>query len=131
MTALMSGVVGGGCGLVLGAVLVPFGSALQTEEFNNLPLKQQFRRGMQEVGSSSRSWGKNLAVIGAVFSTTECFVEKARGRTDKWNQIGGGCLTGAILAHGSGPQAMALGCAGFAAFSAAIDAMGFGPHGDH
>ena len=33
--------------------------------------------------------------------------------------------------HGSGPQAMCIGCAGFAAFSAAIDAMGFGPHGDH
>ena len=129
MTALMSGVVGGGCGLVLGAVLVPFGSALQTEEFNNLPLKQQFRRGMQEVGSSSRSWGKNLAVIGAVFSCTECFVEKARGRSDKWNPVAGGCITGAVLAHSSGPAGMAFGCSTFAAFSYVIEALGFGQFG--
>ena len=126
MTGVISGVVGGALGMVVGAVLVPFGSALQTEEFNNLPLRQQFRRGMKEVGSSSRSWGKNLAVIGAVFSTTECFVEKARGRTDRWNPVFGGCITGAALAHGSGPQGMAIGCGGFAAFSYAIDALGFG-----
>ena len=129
MTALMSGVVGGACGLVLGGVLVPFGSALQTEEFNNLPLKQQFRRGMQEVGSSSRSWGKNLAVIGAVFSCTECFIEKARGRSDKWNPVAGGCITGAVLAHGSGPAGMAFGCSTFAAFSYVIEALGFGQFG--
>ena len=164
MTALMSGVVGGGCGLVLGAVLVPFGSALQTEEFNNLPMRQQVKRGFQEVGSSSRSWGKNLMVIGAVFSCTECFVEKSRGRTDRWNPVFGGCITGGVLAvraaptretarpsphasapprvpvpdrrvlpclapdaqAGSGPQAMAIGCAGFAAFSYVIDQLGFG-----
>ena len=65
-------------------------------------------------------------VIGAVFSCTECFVEKARGRTDRWNPVVGGCITGAVLAHGSGPQGMALGCGGFAAFSYAIDALGFG-----
>ena len=126
MTAVISGVVGGGCGLVLGGVLVPFGSALQTEEFNNLPMKQQFRRGMQEVGTSSRSWGKNLAVIGAVFSCTECFVEKARGRSDRWNPVAGGCITGAVLAHGSGPTGMAFGCGTFAAFSYVIEALGFG-----
>mmetsp|Transcript_16526 Transcript_16526/g.35426 ORF Transcript_16526/g.35426 Transcript_16526/m.35426 type:complete len:93 (+) Transcript_16526:1-279(+) len=89
-------------------------------------MKEQMRRGMKEVGTQSRSWGKNLLVIGAVFSCTECFVEKTRGRSDKWNAIGGGCLTGGILAASSGPQAMAIGCAGFAAFSAAIDALGIG-----
>ena len=111
---------------MLGGVLVPFGSALQTEEFNNLPMRQQFRRGMQEVGTSSRSWGKNLAVIGAVFSCTECFVEKARGRSDRWNPVAGGCITGAVLAHGSGPTGMAFGCGTFAAFSYVIEALGFG-----
>jgi len=127
---VVSGAVSGLAGIVLGAVLAPFNSSMQAQ-IEHLPLRQQFVRGGQEIAAQSKSWGKNLAVIGAVFSTTECFVEKARGRTDKWNQIGGGCLTGAILAYGSGPQAMCLGCAGFAAFSAAIDAMGFGPHGDH
>lgn len=32
-----------------------------------------------------------------------------------------GCATGAALAAGQGPQAMCLGCVGFAAFSAAIE----------
>ena len=89
--------------MALGAILVPFSQTLQTEEFNNLPMRQQVRRGFQEVGSSSRSWGKNLAVIGAVFSCTECFVEKTRGRTDRWNPVFGGCITGGVLAVRAAP----------------------------
>ena len=81
---------------------------------------------MKEMGSQSKSWGKNLMVIGAVFSCSECFVEKSRGRSDRWNAVYGGCITGAVLARDAGPQAMAMGCAGFAAFSYAIDALGFG-----
>mmetsp|Transcript_52360 Transcript_52360/g.170299 ORF Transcript_52360/g.170299 Transcript_52360/m.170299 type:complete len:153 (-) Transcript_52360:517-975(-) len=125
MQAIVSGVVGGGAGLVLGAVLTPLNSQLQ-QETEHLPLREQMRRGGREMGSQSRSWGKNLLVIGAVFSVSECFVEKSRGRSDRWNSIFGGCLTGGVLAAGAGPQAMGVGCAGFAAFSAAIDALGFG-----
>ena len=149
--------------MVLGAVLAPFQSNMASIEDTNLPMKEQFRRGFREMGTQSRSWGKNLMVIGAVFSCSECFVEKTRARKDRWNPIVGGCITGGVLAasgerHGrleacdpprypprtptclptdrcapraacacaAGPQAMAFGCAGFAAFSAAIDAMGFG-----
>jgi len=125
MQAIISGTVGGVAGLGLGAILTPFNSSLQTE-VENLPLKEQFRRGAQEMGAQSRSWGKNLAVIGAVFSVSECFVEKARGKSDRWNAVYGGCVTGGVLAANAGPQAMAVGCAGFAAFSYAIDALGFG-----
>lgn len=32
-----------------------------------------------------------------------------------------GCFTGGVLAAKAGPKAAAMGCAGFAAFSAAID----------
>lgn len=38
-----------------------------------------------------------------------------------WNGVSAGAIAGAVLAAKSGPQAMALGSAGFAAFSAAID----------
>ena len=98
MQAIISGVVGGGAGLVLGAILAPFNSNISNMETDNLPMKEQFRRGLREMGSQSKSWGKNLMVIGAVFSCSECFVEKTRARTDRWNPIFGGCITGGILA---------------------------------
>lgn len=103
MTGFISGGAGGVLGMALGAILVPFSQTLQTEEFNNLPMKQQVKRGFAEVGSSSRSWGKNLMVIGAVFSCTECFVEKSRGQTDRWNPVFGGCITGGVLAVRAAP----------------------------
>ena len=127
---VVSGAVSGLAGIVLGAVLAPFNSSMQAQ-IEHLPLRQQFVRGGQEIAAQSKSWGKNLAVIGAVFSTTECFVEKARGRTDVRNQIGGGCLTGAISRTARGRRRWASAAPALAAFSAAIDAMGFGPHGDH
>lgn len=43
--------------------------------------------------------------------------KKRRGKSDIWNAIMGGCAAGAALSAKGGPQAMALGCAGFAAFS--------------
>jgi import inner membrane translocase subunit TIM22 len=71
---------------------------------------------------SSISSGKNFAKVGAIFSGTECAIEGLRAKNDLWNGVAGGCLTGGILARSAGPQAVAVGCAGFAAFSAAIDA---------
>ena len=105
MQAIISGGVGGLAGMVLGAVLAPFQSNMATIEQQDLPMKEQFRRGFKEMGVQSRSWGKNLALIGAVFSCTECFVEKSRGRHDRWNPILGGCATGAILAANGAPRA--------------------------
>ncbi|KAL1499519.1 hypothetical protein AB1Y20_011722 [Prymnesium parvum] len=129
MQSIISGVVGGGAGMALGAVLAPFNSSVGVES-EHLPIKEQFRRGLREMGTQSRSWGKNLAVIGAVFQCSECFVEKSRGRSDRWNAVGGGCITGGVLAINAGPQGMAMGCAGFAVFSYAIDALGFGHMGE-
>ena len=37
------------------------------------------------------------------------------------NGVAAGCITGGVLAAKAGPQAALVGCAGFAAFSAAID----------
>lgn len=61
-------------------------------------------------------------VVGALFSGTECCIEGLRAKNDLTNGIAAGCITGGILGAKAGPQAALLGCAGFAAFSAAIDA---------
>lgn len=118
-----------------------------------LPLKQQLRLAGRDIAQRSRTWGKNFGAIGGLFSVSECFVAKvrarpacrgrcvasrlihglrvqARGANDMWNPVIGGCITGGGLAARSGPQACAVGCAGFAAFSLAIEAIGFGQHGD-
>lgn len=96
MQAIISGAVGGVAGMALGAVLAPFNSSIGVDE--SLPMKEQFRRGAREMGTQSRSWGKNLMVIGAIFQCSECFVEKTRGTTDRWNPVLGGCVTGGALA---------------------------------
>lgn len=59
--------------------------------------------------------------MGALFAGSECVVEKMRAKHDMYNSVYAGCATGAVLAHSGGPKAMCIGCATFAAFSAAID----------
>ena len=59
---------------------------------------------------------------GSIFAGTECCIEGFRAKNDLANGVLAGCITGGVLAAPAGPQAAALGCAGFAAFSAAIDA---------
>ena len=74
------------------------------------------------MGSRSFSSAKNFGLIGAMFAGTECCIEGFRGRHGWENSVAAGCITGGILGAKAGPQAALLGCGGFAAFSAAIDA---------
>ena len=83
--------------------------------------KQELRDSARKTRAKSRSWGKNFAALTAMFQGFECAIEKTRGTHDIYNSMSAGCLTGAALAHKSGPQAMGIGCVGFAAFSAVID----------
>lgn len=96
--------------------LTPQGQAL-----SNLPVREQLRRGFKDMGSRAYSSAKNFALIGALYSGTECCVEGFRAKSDLQNSVVAGCITGGALAYKAGPQAAALGCAGFAAFSTAID----------
>ena len=50
-------------------------------------------------------------------------VEKYRGKHDVWNAVVSGCVTGAAMQAKQGPQASAIGCGGFAAFSLVIDSI--------
>ncbi|KAJ9139466.1 hypothetical protein NKR23_g7978 [Pleurostoma richardsiae] len=135
----MSGVAGFGLGGVFGMFMAsmaydtPFHTAApgtpgapatpgQPTPISSLPLRQQLRVGFKDMGARSWSTAKNFGMVGALFSGIECGIEGFRAKNDMGNGVAAGCATGAILARGGGPQAAALGCAGFAAFSAAIDA---------
>lgn len=85
------------------------------------PLREQLKRGFKDMGSRSYSSAKNFGKVGAIFAGTECCVEGYRAKNDLANGVIAGCITGGVLAAPAGPQAAALGCAGFAAFSLAID----------
>ncbi|KAG4424284.1 Tim17/Tim22/Tim23/Pmp24 family-domain-containing protein [Cadophora sp. MPI-SDFR-AT-0126] len=88
----------------------------------SLPLRQQLKAGLRDMGARSFSSAKNFGKVGAIFAGTECCIEGFRAKNDLANGVLAGCITGGVLAAPAGPQAAALGCAGFAAFSAAIDA---------
>lgn len=88
---------------------------------SSLPWKQQLSHGLKDMGKRSYSTAKNFGTVGALFSGIECGIEGLRAKNDLGNGAAAGCISGAILARNAGPQAMAVGCAGFAAFSTAID----------
>jgi import inner membrane translocase subunit TIM22 len=127
-------VIAGGMGYGLGGMFGIFMSSMRYDTpmssglpggvgtISDLPVREQLRLGFKDMGRSALSSAKNFGYIGAIFAGTECCIEGFRAKNDLANGVMAGCLTGGWLAKGAGPQAMAVGCAGFAAFSAAIDA---------
>ncbi|KAB8360883.1 hypothetical protein FH972_024616 [Carpinus fangiana] len=92
-----------------------------TSSVSTLPMREQLRHGLKDMGRASWSSAKNFGKVGAIFSGSECCIEGLRGRNELSNGVAAGCVTGGLLAYKAGPQAAAVGCLGFAAFSAAID----------
>ncbi|CCE66132.1 hypothetical protein TPHA_0O01650 [Tetrapisispora phaffii CBS 4417] len=87
----------------------------------DLPFKQQIKLQFADMGKRSYSSAKNFGYMGMIYSGAECVVESLRAKNDIYNGVAAGCITGGGLAFKSGPQAALIGCAGFAAFSTAID----------
>ncbi|CAM0138805.1 Mitochondrial import inner membrane translocase subunit tim22 [Umbelopsis sp. WA50703] len=118
-----SGVIGFGLGAAFGLFMSSFEYAGPNinQEMVEQTTKQQIRTALKDMGTRSYSMAKNFAVVGAIYSGTECCIESYRAKNDLYNSATAGCITGGLLAHKAGPQATALGCAGFAAFSTAID----------
>ncbi|KAI8897715.1 mitochondrial inner membrane translocase subunit Tim17/Tim22/Tim23/peroxisomal protein PMP24 [Globomyces pollinis-pini] len=113
-----------GGGFVLGGVFGLFMSSADTaldDKFLRLTVKEQTKITLKQMGERSLSTAKNFATVGGLIMGTECIVESIRAKDDIYNRIGSGCIAGAVLARHGGIQAMGLGCAGFAAFSAAIE----------
>ncbi|KAF8253020.1 mitochondrial import inner membrane translocase, subunit Tim17/22 [Wilcoxina mikolae CBS 423.85] len=113
--------IGGVFGLFMASMSYDTPMSGPGSTLSSLPLKQQLRQGFKDMGSRSWSSAKNFGMVGAIFSGTECCIEGFRAKNDMYNGVAAGCITGGALAASAGPQAAAIGCAGFAAFSAAID----------
>ena len=114
--------LGGAFGLFMSSMSYDTSMSAQSQALANLPWRQQLKAGLKDMGSRSFSSAKNFMMIGAMYSGTECCIEGLRAKNDLTNSVAAGCITGGALAYKAGPQAAALGCGGFAAFSAAIDA---------
>lgn len=124
------GLIGGGAmGLVMGVFLGAMSDAtppvqvIAGKDVPQAPLREQMRTTMRATANKSLYWCRNFAFISGVFGGSDCLVEKYRGKHDVWNSVASGCITGAALQAKSGPQAAAVGCGGFAAFSLVIDSV--------
>lgn len=114
--------LGGFFGLFMASMAydVPVGSNAASH-ISELPFKQQMKLQFTDMGRRSLNSAKNFGYIGMVYSGVECSIESLRAKHDIYNGISAGCITGAGLSIKAGPQAALIGCAGFAAFSTAID----------
>lgn len=124
------GVIGGGVmGLVMGVFMgaltdmTPPVTMIEGREVPQAPLREQARTTLRATADKSLYWCRQFAFITGVFGGTECLVEKYRGKHDVWNAVVSGCVTGAAMQAKQGPQASAIGCGGFAAFSLVIDSV--------
>ncbi|WLF79492.1 Mitochondrial import inner membrane translocase subunit tim22 [Lodderomyces elongisporus] len=114
--------LGGFFGLFMASMAydVPVGTD-SVKHISELPFKQQMKLQFGDMAKRSYSSAKNFGYIGLVYSGVECAIESFRAKHDLYNGVSAGCITGAGLAIKAGPQAAFVGCAGFAAFSLAID----------
>lgn len=120
-------IAGGAMGLLMGVFLgamsdaTPPVTVIAGKDVPQAPLKEQIKVTMRATAEKSKYWCRQFAFITGVFGGTDCLVEKFRGKHDVWNSVASGCITGAALQAKQGPQAAAMGCGGFAAFSLVID----------
>jgi import inner membrane translocase subunit TIM22 len=120
--AIFSGVAGLGLGALMGGffhTMQPVDSSIDEK----LSFREQFKRQYKGFGANCVRMAKGFGKVGLVYSGIECAIERERAQRDIPNALYAGCLTGGILAYKAGPQGMAMGCAGFAAFSAVIEAI--------
>ncbi|KAL3270976.1 hypothetical protein HHI36_021479 [Cryptolaemus montrouzieri] len=111
----MSCVVGYGLGAAIGLFSSSVGpSATDVEQ-------QTARQVFKEMKTTTLSYAKNFAIIGAMFSAVECTIETMRGKSDWRNGTYAGGVTGGLIGLRAGVKAGVIGAAGFAAFSTAID----------
>ncbi len=122
LSTTRNAIVGFGFGGLFGLFMsgIPAGET-STAALDSLPFKSQFRSVLRDMRIKTWSSAKNFGLVSLLFSGFECAIEKYRARTDIYNTMSAGCLSGAVLAKGTGAKGMLVGCAGFAAFSSAME----------
>ncbi|XP_066144946.1 mitochondrial import inner membrane translocase subunit Tim22 isoform X4 [Euwallacea fornicatus] len=141
---IMSCVAGYGLGAVIGL----FSSSIGPQSATSIET-QTARQVFQEMKTTTLSYAKNFAIIGAMFSGVECTIEtvdnlsapssnprcsllvniwiegkqqlKMRGKSDWKNGTYAGAVTGGMIGLRAGVKASVVGAMGFAAFSTVID----------
>ncbi|EFJ34081.1 hypothetical protein SELMODRAFT_230551 [Selaginella moellendorffii] len=116
--SIVSCVMGGGMGIFMGLLFGALDNPLNPDQ---MTVRQHFTHAAKQMGSKSLHMAKAFAVMGAIYSGTECIIEKARARHDMTNTMVAGCVTGGSLSAKAGPKAACVGCAGFAAFSVVVE----------
>ncbi|KAG0743109.1 hypothetical protein G6F57_003341 [Rhizopus arrhizus] len=112
-------VMGGAFGLFMSSF--EYAGPMMNEDLVKQTTKQQIKHVFKDMGTRAWSMAKNFGVVGMIYSGSECCIESYRAKNDLYNSVAAGAFTGGLLAAKAGPQAMALGAGGFAAFSAGID----------
>ncbi|XP_015914216.1 mitochondrial import inner membrane translocase subunit Tim22 [Parasteatoda tepidariorum] len=96
-------------------------SASMDPQVGIAPEKQTVKMIFNDFKVKTTSYGKNFAMIGALFAAIECNIESHRGKSDWKNGTMAGGITGGLIGLRAGVKAGIIGAAGFAAFSTIID----------
>lgn len=126
--ATIAAVMGGLLGVAFGVFTASMDPSMAGAGIDAAPLtentkttRQVLRETAVLMRDKSVSYAKGFALMGAVYSSCECVIEKKRARHDFYNAPLAGCAAGGLMAAPGGAKAACFGCATFAAFSAAIE----------
>lgn len=116
--ATMSCVAGFGLGAAIGLFSASLGPDISTAtDFQ----KQTVKSVLLDMKTRTFSQAKNFAILGAMFSVTECTIESYRAKTDWKNGTLAGGFTGGCIGLRAGIKGGIFGAIGFAAFSTLIE----------
>lgn len=116
--AMMSCVAGFGLGAAIGLFSASLAPDLTTAtDFQ----KQTVKSVLLDMKQRTMSQAKNFAILGAMFSITECTIESYRAKTDWKNGTLAGGVTGGCIGLRAGIKGGIFGAIGFAAFSTLIE----------
>lgn len=116
--AMMSCVAGFGLGAAIGLFSASLGPDLSTAtDFQ----KQTVKSVLLDMKTRTLSQARTFAILGAMFSITECTIESYRAKTDWKNGTLAGGITGGCIGLRAGLKGGIFGAVGFAAFSTLIE----------